>query len=176
MRKAKPKTSSRRPRRVASSGQIAEQFDVDRRTIRRWTERGCPYTKGRPGSPHRFDPLEVAQWLKTEGLTGSVGRPSDEEGASPDTRDALAAAKLESEQLRARKLRLHCEQVEGNLVARVEVEEGLVARARLFRVSLLGLAARLAPVIAPLDSVAAVERRLRSEFEGVLREYAREES
>ena len=163
--------AGKRRRKLMTTAEIAAFLGHEPATVRQWRAKGCPARKH--GRTYLFDRTAVAKWLRARNYDGKPGpspRPRevqlgpDGQMIDPDTRFRLA---------RAEKVELDVAKLKGELVERVEVEDGLVARARLFRTSLLGLAARLAPVLAPMDSVAKIERRLTREFEGLLREYAR---
>ena len=162
-----------RKRKMMTSRELADFLGHDPATLTQWRKKGCPARKS--GNTFVFDREAVAAWLRERGYDGLPGRKSrkpkdvqlgpDGEPLDPDVRFRIR---------RCEKLEMEIGKLRGELVDRVEVDEQNVAKARLFRTGLLGLAARLAPVVAGMDSVAKIERRLRSEFEGLLREFARD--
>jgi len=70
--------------RRVSTRALSASLGVSDRTVRRWTERGCPSlrTRRKGGRPaHLFDPLEVKAWLVANGITPKLDAAADPAGA-----------------------------------------------------------------------------------------------
>lgn len=156
----------------ATTATVMEAFGVTRRTVTKWVKAGCPHIKAPAGN--RFDLRAVQAWRsEREAAQAAEGYVATAPAPSP-LRDQLVAAKLRKELAQARRVEILASQLEEKLIDRADVEQGLVARARALRASLIGAAPRLAPILAPMDSVAEIDVRLRREFELVLAEFVAE--
>jgi phage terminase Nu1 subunit (DNA packaging protein) len=158
-------------RKLMTTAELAAFLGHSPHTVNRWRSLGCPARKH--GRTYLYDRTAVAKWLRARNYDGKPGPKKREKAVvtgedgqplDPDVRFRLA---------RAEKVELDVAKLKGEMVDRADVEEALVRLARVFRTSLLGLPARLAPVIASMDSVPKVEKRIRRELEGVLREFSR---
>ena len=158
--------------RTSRASDVQARFGVTRKAVQSWVARGAPCDRPGRGRATMFDLDELAAWMEREGLTGEQGVRADLQPRGA-TGEPMQRAKLALTILQVERLKLGIEESRGRLVSKAEVESRNVAKARLFRTSLTGLASRLAPVLASMDSVAKVEMRLLQEFEGLLREYAR---
>jgi phage terminase Nu1 subunit (DNA packaging protein) len=125
--------------RDKTTDDIAELFDVDESTIKRWVAQGLPCDKGGRGQHRRFDEGEVAAWLKSKNLTGKPGRPQTEGGRE------LLAAKVRKENALATRYEIEVAERRGELLNRSEVERQNVQKVAALRNGLLSLSATLAP-------------------------------
>jgi hypothetical protein len=115
----------------------AENLDVHANTLRGWCRRKpvpCPHTRTKAGLL-LFDPGECAAWMKSQGLTGEVGRPSE---ASP----ALKDAKLRHLTAMAQVWEQRAAKERGEMISRAEVEAGNVARILAVKAEMMEVAKR----------------------------------
>ena len=93
------------------TGEIAEVFDVTRRTVNNWKNAGCPCKSGGRGKEDTYDSAEVHQWLVAE----AVG-----DGSAKDPE--LKAARLEILQTEVELRKLKLKEREGVLIQTDEVD------------------------------------------------------
>jgi len=106
-------------KRELSVQDLAAALSITARTVRRYTKRGCPCSRGRNGN--RFNLEEVRAWLADQRLTGKPGRPTTEEGAKrSDSKARLEAAKAAKAEIELAHLRR--EMLPRDLVVRVFTE------------------------------------------------------
>jgi phage terminase Nu1 subunit (DNA packaging protein) len=74
---------------------VCDELDISGQTLKRYRSLGCPHTKSGRGKPCLYDVTEVSAWMRSEGLTGEMGRPTTERSknqAEADLRKTNAMA------------------------------------------------------------------------------------
>jgi len=93
------------------TGEIAEVFDVTRRTINNWKSAGCPCVSGGRGKEDAYDSAEVHRWLVSEAV---------EDGAEKDPEIKAARLEILRTEVKLRELKL--EERKGALIETESVE------------------------------------------------------
>jgi transposase-like protein len=135
---------------------VAGIFDVDPNTVRKWAREGCGHgnKKGHP----IFDEAEVAAWLKAQGLTGRVGRPT------PPMNLELLRAKIRKETALAGKYELELSQQQGMLIDAGEVSALMEERQLALRAAMQGACSRLALKLEGVGNAAQAEGIIEAEL------------
>jgi phage terminase Nu1 subunit (DNA packaging protein) len=152
--------------RNKSTSEIAEIFDVDESTVKRWTSEGLPSDKAKGRGGNKFDELEVAAWMKENRKTGKPGRPSTEAG------DDLNAIKCRKELAMAIKYERQNEIEAGLLVSAAEVDRVNVLKVIAVRNGLCGMGASITPRLIGEDGP-TIQGIIDGEVERILTEFSR---
>ncbi len=155
-------------KRTLLAAELADQFDVDVRTVTRWVADGCPCDGGGKGVKRLFNEGEVASWMKRKGITGATGRPADVDD-STDANDPLRKAKIRKETALADRYEIQVQRERGELVAKADVDAENVRKFNTIRNKLLGLPAAAAPIVVGM-SAADAEGELESRVRLMLQE------
>lgn len=129
------------------AGQCADELDIRVGLLRDYVIKGAPHDKGGKGRPNKFDPAEVLTWMKSEGLTGKVGRPSLTQD-SPD----LEAARLRKENALAAKYELQVARERGLLVPADDVKRDWTSKVTTAKNKFVGMAAIITPLLEGRDA------------------------
>jgi phage terminase Nu1 subunit (DNA packaging protein) len=148
---------------------IADIFDVTKKTINLWIKKGLPYSSsgtGR-GNKNHFDETEVASWMKANHVTGVVGHPNQ------PTSERMAAAKLRNQEALANLNELKVAREKGILIERSEQEQNNVRKFTILKNKLLGLSSQVSAILAGLEA-AEIQEELESRIREVLSELSKQ--
>lgn len=149
-----------------TAAEAAEEIGISESTLRRYVQDGAPCDRLGRGKPNMFDAGEVVAWMRENGLSGKVGRPS--EGDSPD----LDAARLRKENALASKYELQVEKERGLLIDRAEVEQASARKVVAVRNKLMACGASLAPRLVGLTA-AEIQETIDDYHRDICDEFAR---
>jgi phage terminase Nu1 subunit (DNA packaging protein) len=152
--------------RDKTTEEICEIHDVERKTVQQWQKKGLPFTKSKSNKPNMFDAGEVAAFLRDNGLTGEIGRPTG------PMSDQMAAAKLRKLNADADIYEMNRDQKKGLLVEKSENEKANTTKFTVIRNKLMAMPSAVAPSIVGLDAP-EIEREIEQRIREILTELSR---
>jgi phage terminase Nu1 subunit (DNA packaging protein) len=149
-------------KRSRTTQEIAQLFDVDDSTVRKWGLSGCPNSKGKSGN--KWNEAEVAGWLRRHGLLGAIG--------TAETDPSTADARRRKELALARRYELESDVMLEKVHDGAECQRAMVALVTEARNSLLELPRVLAGQLVGLDAAgmeSVLDQRIRETLEELSR-------
>lgn len=146
---------------------IAEVFNVNEESVRRWCAQGMPHKK--VGRIIKLNDGEVQAWLSENNRSAKPGRPPKQ--VDPEADKATEELGGDKDYWLARKYRLQCLKEEGKLVDREEYKAEWMRRIQAAKSKLIGMPAEIAPALYGQE-VASIEHQLRERIEQIIREIA----
>jgi len=163
------------PLRGETDEDLEAEFDISKRTVKRWIAAGLPHSlvDGR----RRYSFEEVRAWMDENGRTGERGRIEGSlnyEGTlSGDVKEDLLRAKLRKEIAQANRYELDVQQRRGELLERSEVEKGRIQRIAHAKATLMSTST----LAADLEgcNLEQRERKIEAWVEAALKELSKED-
>ena len=122
------------------TGEVAEAFDVSRRTVGNWKNAGCPCSTSGRGKEDVFDSAEVSRWLVAEAIGDGNSRDPE-----------LKAVRLEILKSEAKLRDLRFRQREGQLIETNAAENAMANGFCGVKASFAGIVPWLASQLMSLD-------------------------
>lgn len=146
------------PAIMATQKQIAKLFSVDTRTIRNWIDAGMP-----AGKRGKYDVAKIVAW-----------KIMRDQPASPDAwMEKINEGRARLVNFRADIVEANARTVKGQLIAREDVERGLVQVSIAIKMALLALPRSIAPRLVGLEP-REIEAVLRERVEEIINLFAKE--
>ena len=101
--------------RTETAEAIADAFDLNVATVRRWTQDGCPSAK--VNGSHMFNAAEVFTWARDNGKQFRPGRPKGKKSQT------LEAARTRKEVALAARYEFELKKAQGEYVSMSEIQE-----------------------------------------------------
>lgn len=155
--------------RDKTTQEIADLFDVSTSTLSKWIKRGCPVDLAATRKQsHKFDAAEVAAWMKSNGVTGDMGRPPE------PLSDELKELKIRKELALVLRYERENAVEDGKLIDAVTEQSRDIAKIMAVRNRLSGLGASIAPQLVGLDSGAEAQTIIDNEVAAILKQFSEE--
>jgi phage terminase Nu1 subunit (DNA packaging protein) len=131
------KSAKVRSTRTAEIQECCDALGISPDLLRDYVARGCPHDKGGPGKSNRFDPTEVAAWMRSNNLTGKPGRPVEAGG------EDLESVRIRKETAMAVNWEYRNKQLEGELVNKEEYRRLWIGEVQTIKNKCRGLGSSL---------------------------------
>jgi hypothetical protein len=150
--------------RDKKASQISAQFGFAHNRCTAYARDGMPHDKTKLGN--RYDPDEVALWMKQHNLTGKTGKPIQPES------DEIRAWKLRRKKALALKAERENVIAEGKLIDSVAEQARDVQKIAHVRNRLTGLGAALSPQLVGLEG-AEINTLIDNAVQAILTEFSK---